>query len=172
MQDSITPATIYSASNPRLAARFPDSQHDELWFADIKACEPGGSCCVFNDVMFIESDETVWLYGLEHEDGRPKEIKAELAIPQQRFVDFVRKQTELTLTRMGLLAHAFNGAEYACQVRVTAAYMIHREGLRYLAFGYRNSEGEYVREKLDNPEDWLDNARAVRPFDELAASEI
>lgn len=51
MQDSITPATIYSASNPRFAGRFPDSQHDELWLADIKACEPGGACRVFKDVF-------------------------------------------------------------------------------------------------------------------------
>jgi hypothetical protein len=167
MQDSITPATIYSASNPRLAGRFPDSRHDELWLADIKACQPGGSCRLFKDVMFVESQETVYLYGLENEDGRPKELRSELADPQQRFVDFVREQTELTLARMGLIAPAFDGAEYACQARVTAAYMIHREHLRYLAFGYRNRGGGYLREKLEDPEDWLDSARAIRPFDEL-----
>lgn len=55
MQSSITPATIYSASNPRFAGRFPDSQHDELWLADIKACEPGGACRVFKLVeMHVE----------------------------------------------------------------------------------------------------------------------
>jgi len=167
MQESTTPATIYSASNPRYAGRFPDSQHDELWLADIKACKPGGSCRLFKDVMFVESQETVYLYGLEHEDGRPRELKRELADPQQLFIGFVREQTELTLARMGLLAPVFNGAEYACQARVTAAYMIHRENLRYLAFGYHNREGEYVREKLEEPEDWLDNARAIRSFDEL-----
>jgi hypothetical protein len=48
--------------------------------------------------------------------------------------------------------------------------MIHRENLRYLAFGYRNFDGDYVREKLKDLEDWLDNARAIRPFDELATS--
>lgn len=170
MQDSITPATIYSASTPRFAGHFPDSQHDELWLADIKACEPGGACQVFKDVLFVESQETAYLYGLEHEDGRPKELKAEVADPQQLFVEFVREQTELTLARMGLLAPVFDGAEYACQARVTAAYMIHRENLRYLAFGYRNRDGDYVREKLEDPEDWLDSARAIRPFDELDTS--
>ncbi len=71
---------------------------------------------------------------------------------------------------MGLLAPVFDGAEYTCQARVTAAYMIHRENLRYLAFGYHNRDGDYVREKLEDPEDWLDNARAIRPFDELDTS--
>lgn len=118
----------------------------------------------------MESQETAYLYGLEHEDGRPKGLKAEVADPQQLFVKFVREQTELTLARMGLLAPVFDGAEYACQARVTAAYMIHRENLRYLAFGYRNRDGDYVREKLEDPEDWLDNARAMRPFDELDTS--
>jgi hypothetical protein len=171
MQENITPATIYSASSPRFAGRFPDSKHDELWLADIKACEPGGKCRLFKDVMFVESQETVYLYGLEHEDGRPKELKAELADPQQLFVDFVREQTEFTLARMGLLAPVFDGSEYACQARVTAAYMIHRENLRHLAFGYHNREGDYVREKLEDPEDWLDSARAIRPFEELETSE-
>lgn len=104
MQDSITPATIYSASNPHFAWCFPNSQHDELWLADIKACVPGGACRVFKDVLFVESQETTYLYGLEHEDGRPKGLKAEVVDPQQLFVDFVREQTELTLARMGLLA--------------------------------------------------------------------
>ncbi|XYQ96405.1 hypothetical protein ACTABX_07155 [Pseudomonas syringae] len=170
MQDSITPATIYSASNPRFAGRFPDSQHDELWLADIKACEPGGACRVFKNVLFVESQGTAYLYGLEHEDGRPKELKAEVADPQQLFVEFVREQTELTLARMGLLAPVFDGAEYASEARVTAAYMIHRENLRYLAFGYRSRDGDYIREKLEDPEDWLDNARAIRPFEELGTS--
>lgn len=167
MQGTAIPATIYSASSPRLAGRFPDSQHDELWVADIKACVPGGSCREFKNVMFGETEETVWLYGIEHEDGRPRELKAELAHSQQQFVKFVRMQTERTLSKMGMFAAAFNGSDYACQVRVTAAYMIHRKNLRYLAFGYRNDEGDYVREKLEEPEEWLDNARAIRPFDEL-----
>lgn len=169
MQENMIPATIYSAANPRLMARFPDSQHDELWLADIKACEPGGSCRLFNNVMFVESQETVYLYGLEHEDGRPRELKGEQADLQQLFVNFVREQTELTLARMGLLAPVFDGAEYVCQARVTAAYMIHRENLRHLAFGYSTRQGDYLREKLEAPDDWLDSARAIRPFDELGA---
>lgn len=76
MQGTAIPATIYSVSSPRLAGRFPDSQHDELWVADIKACVPGGSCGEFKNVMFVETEETVRLYGIEHEDGRPRERRA------------------------------------------------------------------------------------------------
>ena len=123
------------------------------------ACEFGGACRV---VCRVSGDSLP--VRLEHEDGRPKEFKAKLADPQQLFVDFVREQTELTLVRMGLLAPVFDGVEYACQARVTAAYMIHRENLRHLAFGYRNRDSDYVREKLEDHEDWLDNARAIRPF--------
>lgn len=95
---------FHSASNPRFAGNSPGSDHEELWRADIKACAPGGECRIFKDVLFVESQETVYLYGLEHEDGRPKELKAEQTDPQQLFVEFVRKQTELTLAMMGLLA--------------------------------------------------------------------
>lgn len=45
--------------------------------------------------MFVESDEPVWLYGLEHQGGRPRELKAELA-DQQHFIDFVRFALDLT----------------------------------------------------------------------------
>lgn len=170
MPDNIAPATIYSASNPRLAGAFPDSQHDQLWTADIKACVAGGTCRLFRDVMFVESQETVYLYGLEHEDGRPREVKEAQAVSQQIFVDFVREQTELLQARMGALAPVFVGMEFASEARVTAAYMIRRENLRYLALGYRNYEGDYVREKLETPDEWLDNARAIIPFEELSAT--
>ncbi|MBM5458618.1 hypothetical protein H8F21_13695 [Pseudomonas sp. P66] len=171
MQDNISPATIYSASNPRQAGLFPDSQHDELWIADIKACQPGGACRLFKNVMFVESQGAVYLYGLEHEDGRPREVKPVQADSQQLFVNFVREQNDALLTMIGLLAPVFDGSEYACQARVTAAYMIRREHLRFLAVGYRNRDGDYVREKFEDPDDWLENARAIVPFDTLEVEE-
>lgn len=171
MRGTSQPATLYCASTPRLSGYFPDSKYDQLWIADVKACIPGGTCRVFKNVMLVESQETVYIYGVEHENGRPKEVKAELADSQQSFVDFVREQDELMESAMGILAPVFEGSEYACQARATAAYMIHREHLRYLALGYRNREGEYIREKLEDPEDWLDHARAILPLDKMEASE-
>lgn len=59
------------------------------------------------------------------------------------------------------------GSEYASQARATAAYMIHREHLIYLAVGYRNRDGEYVCEKFEDEEGFLENARATLLLDEL-----
>lgn len=45
--------------------------------------------------------------------------------------------------------------------------MIHREHLIYLAVGYRNRDGEYVCEKFEDEEGFLENARATLLLDEL-----
>lgn len=68
---------------------------------------------------------------------------------------------------MGGLRAVFQGSEYASQARATAAYMIHREHLTDLAVGYRNREGEYVCEKFEDEDGFLESARANLPFDEL-----
>lgn len=160
-------ATVYAATSPHLVGKFPDCPGDELWIADIKARVPGGECWLFRNVMFVESDRAVYIYGTEHADGRPREVKAELAGPQQAFIDFVREQNEIMDRSMGRLAAIFQGSEYASQARATAAYMIHREHLTYLAIGYRNRDGEYVCEKFEDEESYLEHARATSSFDEL-----
>ncbi|MCP1465851.1 hypothetical protein [Pseudomonas sp. S3E17] len=166
MAESMQAASIYAASSPRSAGEFPDSSSDELWVADIKACSPGGKCQVFKDVMFVESNGAAFIFGIEHKDGRPRGVKAELAERQQLFIDFLRKQNEISDLAMGGL-RLFQGSEYASEARATAAYMIHREHLTDLALGYRNREGEYVREKFDHEHRFLESARATLPFDEL-----
>lgn len=160
-------AIIYAASIPRVAAKFPDAQADELWIADIKVRVPGGDCRTFENVMFVESRGAVYIYGTEHEDGRPREIKPELASRQQVFIDFLREQNEIMDRSVGRLGSIFQGAEYASQARATAAYMIHREHLTYLAVGYRKRDGEYVCEKFEDREGFLETARATLSFDEL-----
>ena len=45
--------------------------------------------------------------------------------------------------------------------------MIHRDHLTYLALGYRSREGEYVREKFDDQNEFLENARATLSYDEM-----
>ncbi|MBD8191493.1 hypothetical protein IFR35_03290 [Pseudomonas fluorescens] len=166
MTESMQAALIYAASTPRLAGKFPDSSADELWVADIKACVPGGKCQVFRDVMFVESNGAAFIFGIEHEDGRPRGIKTELAERQQLFIDFLREQNEIMDSAIGGLRAIFQGSEYASQARVTA-YMIHREHLTDLALGYRNREGEYVCKKFENEDGFLENARAALTFDEL-----
>lgn len=160
-------ATAYAASTPRLAGKFPDNDLEELWTADIKACVPGGACQVFRDVMFVEAQGAAYIFGIENEDGRPRGVRAELAERQQAFIDYLREQNELMDRAVGGLGALFQGSEYASEARVTAAYMIHREHLTYLALGYRSREGEYLREKFDDENEFLENARTMLSFDEL-----
>ena len=167
MNDALLAATAYAASAPRMVGKFPDSDVDELWIADIKACVPAGKCQLFRDVMFVESNGAAYIFGIEHEDGRPRGVKAELAERQQIFIDFLRKQNEIMDCALGVLAAIFQGSEYASQAKATAAYMIHREQLTDLALGYRNREGEYVCEKFEKEHGFLENARAILSFDEL-----
>ena len=167
MDDVRLAATVYAASCPRMVGKIPDRNFDELWIADIKACVPAGECRLFRDVMFVESQVTAYIFGIEHEDGRPRGVKAELAERQQIFIDFLREQNEIMDCAMGGLTAIFQGSEYASQAKATAAYMIHREQLTDLALGYRNREGEYVREKFEEEHGFLENARAILPFDEL-----
>ncbi|NJJ58968.1 hypothetical protein [Pseudomonas sp. B14(2022)] len=167
MAESMRAASIYAASTPRFAGKFPDSNADELWVADIKACVSGGKCQVFSDVMFVESNGAAFIFGIEHEDGRPRGVKTEPAERQQLFIDFLREQNEAMDCAMGGLRAIFQGSAYASQARVTAAYMIHREHLTDLALGYRNRDGEYVCEKFEKEDGFLANARATLAFDEL-----
>ncbi|WP_439850055.1 hypothetical protein ACTACG_17960 [Pseudomonas syringae] len=160
-------ATVFAASAPRMAGKFPDSNLDGLWVADIKACIPGGECRIFTDVMFVESNGAAFIFGIGHEDGRPRGVKAELADRQQLFIDFLREQNEISDLVMGGLRAVFQGSEYASQARATAAYMIHREHLTDLALGYRNREREYVCERFEDEDGFLESARANLPFDEL-----
>ncbi|WP_432668653.1 hypothetical protein [Pseudomonas umsongensis] len=167
MNDGHQAATAFAASTPSLAAKFPDNDLEELWVADIKACVPLGACKVFRGVMFVESQGAAFIFGIEHEDGRPRGVRTELADRQQAFIKFLRDQNEILDRAVGGLGALFQGSEYASEARVTAAYMSHREHLKYLALGYRSREGVYVREKIDEENEFLEHARAMLSFDEL-----
>lgn len=90
VDDILVAATVFAASNLRKVGRFPDSSADELWIADIKTCGSASQCWVFTDVMYVESIGAVFIFGIEHEDGRARGVKAELAERQQLFIDFLR----------------------------------------------------------------------------------
>lgn len=167
MNDGRQAATAFASSTPRLAAKFPDNDLEELWVADIKACVSRGACKVFKDVMFVESKGAAYIFGIENEDGRPRGVKAELAERQQAFIDFLREQNEIMDRAVGGFGAIFQGSEYVSEAKVTAAYMIHRDHLTYLALGYRSREGEYVREKFDDQNEFLENARATLSYDEM-----
>lgn len=167
MNDALLPAIAYAATNPRLVMKSPNSNPGELWIADIKACTPKGACQVFKDVMFAESQGAVYIFGIEHEDGRPRGVKDEFAEQQQFFIEFLRHQNEAWDRAMGGMSAMFPGSEYASQLKVSAAYMVHREHLEGLILGYHNRQGEYVVEMLKDSGEFLEQARSVLSFDEL-----
>lgn len=156
-------ATVFVASNLRKVGRFPDSSADELWTADIKACGSARQCRVFTGVMFVESIGAVFIFGIEHEDGRPRGVKAELAERQQLFIDFLREQNEISDLAMGGLRAIFQGSEYAAEARATAAYTIHREHLTDLALRAGHvlrpvtaSDSDHLPGWLANVQDWVE----------------
>lgn len=110
MKKSTRAALIYTASVPRFAGKFPDSSSDELWIADIKAFVPGGECRICREVMFVESNGAAFIFGIEHEDGLPRGVKAELAERQQLFIDFLRAQNEISDLAMGGLRAIFQAS--------------------------------------------------------------
>jgi hypothetical protein len=75
----------YTASIPRMVGKFPDNVADELWISNFKTCTPGGDCQVFREVMFV--DGAAFLFGIEHEDSRPRCVKAELAERKKLLID-------------------------------------------------------------------------------------
>lgn len=159
--------TAYAASTPRFLGKFPDNDIDELWEADIKAFIPAGESRIFKNIMFVESQGAIYIFGIEHEDGSPREVRPELAVSQKAFIDFLRQQNRIKEQALGGLTVFFQGSEYASQARATAAYMIHRGHLTDLAVGYLNRKGEYICEKFENESAFRGSALATLPFDEL-----
>jgi hypothetical protein len=140
------PPIAFAATNVKFLSQFPDG-HDELWSADIKACRYGEQCDVFEGVLFVESktqsQETVHLFGIEFEDGYPRDFNPSLATKQQAFIEFLRGENAKDDEALGLLRKIFTGHEYACEGKATAAYLAVRGKEMNMGVGYRNDEGEY-----------------------------
>jgi len=161
------PPIAFAVANARVAAPFP-SGSDVLWMADVKACRHAVQMRLFKDVLFVESDGVVFVYGLEAEDGRPPGLREDLANKQHAFVQFLRDETRLDLSVLGELAGLFDGAEYGCEGKVTAAYIAHRGEPLRMAIGYRTFQGTYETISLDpNEGGWLERALSTVSFDEI-----
>lgn len=134
----------------------------------MKACRHGVQCAVFEEVLFVESNGTAFIYGIEFEDGYPKGLNAELAEKQRAFIQFLREETRLRNQAVGVLSALFSGHEYSCEGKATAAYIAARETSLMMGIGYRSAEGEYELIAIDPEKDsWLESARGTLPFDEL-----
>lgn len=163
------PPIAFAATNAKFHSKFPDGS-DELWSADIKASRHGMLCEVFKSIFFVESSRseqgTAHIFGIEFEDGYPKSFNPALADKQQAFIRFLRDENAKDDGVMGWTRKIFTGHEYACEGKATAAYLATRDTKLNMGVGYRNDDGEYQLEAVDS-EEWLENARAILPFDEL-----
>lgn len=161
------PPLAVAVKNARFVSRFPQDR-GELWTADLKLCW-GSDCQVFKDILFGESDGTAFILGIEFEDGYPKGLKpAELALKQQSFIKFLRDETCRRNNALGAVSLIFSGHEYSAEARATAAYIVARGISSVMGIGYRDSGGKYELVGIDPEEDgWLEDARSIRPFDEL-----
>ena len=164
---AVRPPIAFAAKNARFVSNFPQGS-DELWMADLKACRHDVQCEVFEDILFVESNGTAFIYGIEFEDGCPKGLKPELALKQQSFIQFLRDETRRDNDALGLAALIFTGHEYSTEGKATAAYIVARGASLVMGVGYRNNDGKYELIGLDPEEDsWLESARSILPFDEL-----
>lgn len=161
------PPVAFAAANVRFLSKFPDGP-DELWSADIKACRHGVMCEVFEDILFVESTRsghgTAHIFGIEFEDGRPRNFNAERAAKQQAFIDFLRAENAKDNEVLGWTRKVFTGHEYAAEGKATAAYLAVRESKLHIGVGYRNDAGEYELLAVES-ESWVDATGL--PFDEL-----
>ena len=164
---AVRPPIAFAAKNARFVSNFPQGS-DELWMADLKACRHDVQCEVFEDILFVESNGTAFVYGIEFEDGYPQGLKPELALKQQSFIQFLRDETRRDNDALGLAALIFTGHEYSTEGKATAAYIAARGVSLVMGVGYRNNDGKYELIGLEPEEDsWLESARSILPFDEL-----
>ena len=60
---AVRPPIAFAAKNARFVSNFPQGS-DELWMADLKACRHDVQCEVFEDILFVESNGTAFVYGI------------------------------------------------------------------------------------------------------------
>lgn len=133
----------FSAANARYLANFPNDSA-EVWSADITATRSGGETNFFDSILFVETDSTASIYGVEREDGRPESLRDDLATKQQRFIAFLRKETALDNATLGPMGMIFTGNEYSSELKATKAYLTERSSDLGVGVGYFDTEGGYV----------------------------
>lgn len=134
---------VFSASNPRFVANFPEDQA-KVWCADITARRTRGESYVFESILFVEDETTVSIYGVENEDGRPQLLRDDLATKQQQFIAFLREQTATDNRTMGSIRKIFTGHQYSSELRATGAYVTSRNSTLDIGVGFRDEERGYT----------------------------
>lgn len=156
----------FGVKTPQRVMALPNGGGD-LWSAHVKAVRRGQFSKVFHNVLFVESRDTAYVFGIEVPDARPSGLPLNLADQQQLFIQFLRDQTHEDTRALGMLAKVFQGHEYGCEAATTAAYVVARNVSLNLGVGYRTESGEYELVGIHHNDDLVAHARLAVPFDEL-----
>lgn len=132
----------FGVTAPLRVATLPQGRGD-LWSAQVMAVRQGLFRKVFSNVLFVESSDTAYIFGIETPDARPRGLPADAADQQQKFIRFLRAQTHEDIRTLGMLAKVFRGHEYGCEVAATGAYVAARDLRLNLGIGYQTESGAY-----------------------------
>ena len=147
----------FTVTDANFVFDFPDGT-DKLWSATVNAHRKGVICDIFKSILFVESlglnQGTAYIYGIEFEDGYPHGLNTDWARKQQTFIEFLRCENAQNIERMGIMGKLFSGSEYACEKKVTFAYLRLRDVNLNIGVGYVNDAGEYQREAFPSS-DWM-----------------
>lgn len=158
---------VFAARN---AVRVRDWADGSLWTATVKAYREGEPSRIFDDVAFFSKGSLAGIIGIESESGYPTDLPHEVAIRQQEFIAYLRKERQRKVSSLGLMARCFEGWEYSTEAAATASFMALCTGLTDIAVGFHDDHGEYKIFRVDAGDtgnDWLDIARRVPPFELL-----
>lgn len=143
---------------PRCVATLPQGRGD-LWSAHVKAVRHGRFSKIFANVLFVEANDTAYVFGIETPDARPHGLPADIADQQQLFIQFLREQTHEDICALGMLARVFRGHEYGCEIAATAAYAVAREVSLHLGVGYQAESGDYELVGIHRDDELVTQAR-------------
>lgn len=155
----------FGVKAPLRVATLPQGRGD-LWSAQVMAVRQGLFSKVFANVLFVESNDTAYVFGIETPDARPAGLPADVADQQQRFIHFLREQTHEDIRALGMLAKVFRGHEYGCEIAATAAYVVARDVSLNLGVGYQTESGAYELVGIHKDDDLVVQARLAALTDE------
>lgn len=130
------------ASNRTLLAEFPNLT-DSIWQVDFEIGRNNIIETTFKNILFVESSNIAYIYGIENENGECKDILPSFACNQKSFIQFLRAETKKNLDALGLVAFAFEGCLYSCESKATSAYIRSGSQSTLMGIGYRNIDGDY-----------------------------
>jgi len=148
----------FGVNAPQRVASLPQGRGD-LWSARVQAVREGQFSKVFANVLFVESNDTAYVFGIEAPDARPAGLPADVADQQQLFIQFLREQTHEDIHALGMLAKVFRGHEYGCEVAATAAYVVARGVCLNLGVGYQTESGTYELVGIHKDDELVAQAR-------------